>query len=395
VIRDGQRERMFAKYVKVRKLLEVYERGLVEWNAETNRFEKVVTFDFAAPLFPFGHSLSQTVDDRQYVYFGNPYPLVRVPATAEALADPAQYEAFTCLTAGSTLEKAKVERTPDGAARYAWKRNTPVPTPSEQAKWLRGGQLKPGEAILALRDVDTGKTVQAHSGSVAWNAYRKCYVMIVEEAGGTSYLGESWYAEADTPVGPWVYARKIVTHEKYSFYNLRHHPMFDQEGGRRIFFEGTYTTFFSGNDDPTPRYDYNQVMYALDLADPRLVLPVPIYEHTADAVQTLGRSRQGRAAFMAPDRAREGLVGVTRANAATGELAIGASSEALFYALPPDAKKPPATTIALYEWRKEGAADAPRFYAIEGRRGPDGYTRAKSPLCRVWRYPLAIELDGQ
>jgi hypothetical protein len=27
---------------------------------------------------------------------------------------------------------------------------------------------------------------------------------------------------------------------------------------------------FSGNPDKTPRYDYNQVMYRLDLADPRL-----------------------------------------------------------------------------------------------------------------------------
>ena len=44
-------------------------------------------------------------------------------------------------------------------------------------------------------------------------------------------------------------------------------------GGKTIFFEGTYTHTFSGNPDPTPRYDYNQILYRVDLADPRLKLP--------------------------------------------------------------------------------------------------------------------------
>ena len=50
--------------------------------------------------------------------------------------------------------------------------------------------------------------------------------------------------------------------------------MFDKDGGRVIFFEGTYTNMFSGNDDQTPRYNYNQIMYKLDLSDPRLRLPL-------------------------------------------------------------------------------------------------------------------------
>ena len=124
----------------------------------------------------------------------------------------------------------------------------------------------------------------AHGGSVYWNAYRGRWVMIaVESFGSTSFLGEVWYAEADTPLGPWVYARKVVTHDKYSFYNPKQHPMFDKEKGRIIYFEGTYTTTFSGNHDPTPRYDYNQVMYRLDLSDRRLALPVAIYEVTGRA----------------------------------------------------------------------------------------------------------------
>ena len=74
-------------------------------------------------------------------------------------------------------------------------------------------------------------------------------MIAVESFGSSSFLGEVWFAEADTPLGPWVYARKIVTHEKYSFYNPKQHPMFDKENGRIIYFEGTYTTMFSGNHD--------------------------------------------------------------------------------------------------------------------------------------------------
>ena len=95
--------------------------------------------------------------------------------------------------------------------------------------------------------------------------------MIFGQSGGsTSFLGEIWYAEADAPEGPWLKARKIVTHDKYSFYNPVHHPFLDQKGGRIIYFEGTYTATFSGAKFPTPRYDYNQILYRLDLADPRL-----------------------------------------------------------------------------------------------------------------------------
>jgi hypothetical protein len=48
-----------------------------------------------------------------------------------------------------------------------------------------------------------------------------------------------------------------------------------QENGKIIFFEGTFVTTFSGNPAPTPRYDYNQILYRIDLSDPRLVFPEP------------------------------------------------------------------------------------------------------------------------
>ena len=90
--------------------------------------------------------------------------------------------------------------------------------------------------------------------------------------------GELYHAEADTPEGPWVYAEKIVTHEAYNFYNPSPHPELAELDGRLVFFEGSYTTFLFDQTTPTPRYDYNQIMYGLDLADSRVILPVPVYD---------------------------------------------------------------------------------------------------------------------
>jgi hypothetical protein len=53
-------------------------------------------------------------------------------------------------------------------------------------------------------------------------------------------------------------------------YNVSHHPQFNQDGGRLIYFEGTYVETFSQAKVKTPRYNYNQMMYRLDLSDPRL-----------------------------------------------------------------------------------------------------------------------------
>ena len=152
----------------------------------------------------------------------------------------------------------------------SWKKDTAPLTPELQSALLRSGQLKPDEVLWNLRDADTDKPVTAHRGSVAWNDYRKRWTMIFTQHFGSSLLGEVWYTEADQPEGPWGKAKKVVTHDKYSFYNPAQHPYFAQQGGQVIYFEGTYTHTFSGNPTPTPRYDYNQMMYRLDLSDPRL-----------------------------------------------------------------------------------------------------------------------------
>lgn len=270
VLKDSGRERMFARYVKVKPPLSVYEQGLVEYNRDANKFEKLTTFDKDATVVPDGQTFLHTADGIEHVYFATPYPLVRVRANVDDIVKLPSYEAYTCLKEGSTLAAPQIDRGSDGRARYVWRKNAPAVDPAAQKKLIDAGHLKAEEALLQLRDRETGKPVFAHAGSVNWNAYRKKWVMITAQQFGTSLLGETWFAEEETPVGPWKDAVKIVTHDRYSFYNPKHHPMFDQEGGRIIYFEGTYTHTFSGNPHQTPRYDYNQIMYRLNLADPRL-----------------------------------------------------------------------------------------------------------------------------
>ena len=88
--------------------------------------------------------------------------------------------------------------------------------------------------------------------------------------GKPSNFGELWYAEADTPTGPWGKAVKVLTHENYTFYNPRLHPEFTPASSPVLIFEGTYTMQFADRPHPTPRYDYNQILYRLDLDDPAL-----------------------------------------------------------------------------------------------------------------------------
>jgi hypothetical protein len=185
-----------------------------------------------------------------------------VKADFKSATDPANYEAYV-----------PQPRDADGKLRWAWEKGARPLDVNAQERRINSGEMRGDETPFRLCDADGGgRSIRAQFGSVNWNAFRKKWVMIFCEQGGkSSFLGEIWYAEADVPEGPWRTARKIVTHDRYSFYNPVHHAFFDQEGGRYIYFEGTYTTTFSRESDTaTPRYDYNQIMYRLDLADERL-----------------------------------------------------------------------------------------------------------------------------
>ncbi len=378
---DNGRERLFAGYAKIKPPLETYERGLVEFDPESSTFRKVATYPIDAPNYPTGQAFVHRAGTADFVYFATAYPWIRVRAEPEALRHPDRFETFTCLAPqGLKDEPPRIERDPMGRPRWAWTSGAPAVSPAIQAQLIRSRQLAPGETIGQLRDLESGRPIVAHNGSVNWNDYRRRFVMIVCEAGGTSFLGETWYAEADTPLGPWVYARKVVTHDRYSFYNPKQHPMFDQDGGRLIYFEGTYTHTFSGNDQPTPRYDYNQVMYRLDLSDLRLNLPVAIYQRTRGGLGTFAQlgpdDNRLRVAFFALERPGPGTVAVR-------------SGEFEFHALAPDTTPAPGATVLLY---RRGADDPTRVELVTEDNLKDEERRASQPIGRVWRNPLAVAL---
>jgi len=417
VLRDQEgHERMFAHYVNVRggdKPFQIAELGLAEFDDQEERFRRVAVFPAETP-FPHGaHPVLHTDGGTEYVYYCDPYPLIRVPAQPEKLADPGAYEAFTPLRSDTRAAEQLLDRRADGSLVWAWKRATEPIHPREQQRLLRAGELQADEALLALRDVESGRPVSAHRGSVCWNDWRRRWVMIFCQQGGSSPLGEIWYAEADRLTGPWLYARKIVTHQRYSFYNPKQHPMFDQQGGRRIFFEGTYTAAFSGNNQPTPRYDYNQIMYRLDLADPRLSLPVAVYNFGAPALPerfATGAAAAGspgaRIAFWALDRAADQTLPVYGVGTSSGGpfLRVGSDGRAaeaaeaaedaqdaqdadgkpVFYVLRDDVQPAPEAAVLLWEY----ADRAGRLcYLPEGASVPEEFGRRGRALGYVWPHP--------
>ena len=231
---DQGHERMIATLARLKSMSEVLGRELVVFNDDKGTFDTLKKIDMKSPVRLTGHPFRHTVDGVEHIYSGESAPNVRVKADWKSVIDPREYEAYT-----------QVKST------WAWRKNA-VPS---------------GEP-LKLRDIETKKIFEAQYGSVCWNAFRHKWVMIVVQRGGkSSFLGEVWYAEADAPEGPWLDARKILTHDRYSFYNPVQHPKFDQEGGRIIYIEGTYATTFSRDGNPTPRYEYNQMMYRLDVSE--------------------------------------------------------------------------------------------------------------------------------
>ncbi|WZO98253.1 hypothetical protein EP7_005313 [Isosphaeraceae bacterium EP7] len=275
------RERMLAYYQRRQGLGAVLEEGFVEYDDESEQFKKVAAAPKDPWIMPAGHPFRVMKEGADYLYFTAPYPALRVRADRASYLDLAVYEGYTCLKPGTLYgDKDRVELDRDAAGKlvWAWKRGTPPLGPKEQAELVAAGKMTREESPFRLQDVDGGRPFLLHGGSCSWNEYRKKYVMIASEVLGATVLGEVWYSEADAPEGPWADARKIITHankpgDAHDFYNPTQHPFLDREGGRVIYLEGTYVNTFSGNPHPTPYYEYNQILYRLDLSDPRLKLP--------------------------------------------------------------------------------------------------------------------------
>lgn len=223
---DAQgRPHLVAVAQKVKADMRAYRWDLVEWDAATSSFRALRTIWAAdeghpkPPPLPEGHAVPWTDEEgRRWMLFGNTFPTLRTPATYEGWRDPANW---------TTLQAENTAVTPEG------------------------------------------QPIAAHRGHVAWHPWsRKWLAVFTQHGGKSSALGEVWLAEAATPRGPWINARKVVSHDDYTFYNPVLHPEFFRDDSPVVHFEGTYTTSFSGNKQPTPRWDYNQVLYQVDLSRP-------------------------------------------------------------------------------------------------------------------------------
>ncbi len=220
--------RLVGTFIKVRNYLEAYQCGLCVWDDAAERYDLLrVIWDKSEasperPPVPDGHpALWKDAAGKEWALFGNPFPNFRCPATFEAWQDASTWEV-----------------------------------------------LKPQESVA---DAGGGPAVRPHTGSIAWNAFRQRWVTVFMEAKGKpSAFGELWYAEAPTPTGPWGPALKILTHQNYTFYNPRLHPEFTPADSPVLLFEGTYTSEFADRPAITPRWNYNQILYRLDLDDPAL-----------------------------------------------------------------------------------------------------------------------------
>lgn len=256
------------------------EHGLARFNDSQEIFQRYQVYPLDAPINAAGHSFEVTVDSEEYIYFSESYPNIRVKKTWNDVNDPSKWEAFTPLLQGTRYNAVNppLELDSQGVPVYGWKTNTDPLTTERLEELVQNGHLNREESPFRLKDVESGNAVRLHRASVAWNDYRNRWVMIGNQSFGDSFLGEVWYAEAPTPEGPWENALKVATHhngsENYTFYNPMQHPYFKEEGGRFIYFEGTYANTFSGNPTATPLYDYNQMMYRLDLSTiPTLYAP--------------------------------------------------------------------------------------------------------------------------
>jgi hypothetical protein len=244
-------EAMIAHYSRRKGLADQLEHGLCQYDDATDTFQPIIELPLNEKWrHPHGHPIIHEHEGKKWLLSGNPGLNVRVPATLEAVRDAKQYEAFA-------WEKKE----------WVWQAAL-SPTGSEQeAKLVKIGTLAAENTrFLPSNAAEPKERVQLHNGSVRWNAHRKKWVLLAGQYGGKpSFLGEVWYAEADSPTGPFAKAVKVATHDRMTFYNVCQHEFLDADGGRTIHFEGTYTADFSGNPVKTPRYEYNQILYRLDL----------------------------------------------------------------------------------------------------------------------------------
>ncbi len=380
------KEHLYARVANIRDIGYAHDWHLMRFHEDKQEFESIVRWDQKHDHHDSAHPfLGKTEDGVTYYYL---YPSYRVEATLEGISNLESYEAWTCVSgagripAADQLSDVGIDRDETGRPQYSWKPGAHRLERDKMANLIEKGLLSADEDWSRTLDVETGSAVPWRRGSLYWNAFRNRWIAIV-----TAKPGDVWFCEADTPTGPWSYARRIVQHDRYNFYNPTQHPFFDQDHGRVIFFEGTYSATFSQAAVKTPRYDYNQIMYRLQLDDARLALPAPVYRIKTNE----GKEFYGMREKVISENAWDDIV------------------EIAFYAVPPSAAHP--SLIPFFESDIDGRQVVTSagtegnvlFHALPASildREPTGLELAGKWECRALTpdknaFPFTLQITGQ
>lgn len=241
VLPDSQgAEHLVATYVKIKNRLEPVEYGLCEWDEKIESFvpQRVLWTqkdgNARRPdslLVPDGQPVRfRPQVGQEKLLFVNPFAEVQMLYSYEAWLDPSSWT---------------------------------LPTTQEANGWRDGIWT---DSEVSESSIAESTPVKAHRGDMAWSSRLGKWVMIFTQIGGeSSFLGEVWYTSSESPLGPWDAPTPVVTHKNYSFYNpIIYEHALNQESPY-LYFEGTYTAEFADHAEKTPRFDYNQVLYRLDL----------------------------------------------------------------------------------------------------------------------------------
>jgi hypothetical protein len=362
--------------------------GLMEFNPATETFvllfeETEATADANPSVYgPSASVMELNVSGSDYFYYMKKH-LSRSGNDYASVTNLGTYEAFTCLDPGEKMNGASTQVNRSGGNLvWSWQILTDPIGNQEMNELVSHGLMNDNERWIRPYDVLTGSSLNFNDSSVMYNAYRQRYCMIMQENGGVaSDMGEWWYMESDTPMGPWTYARQIVTHAEYGFNHPCFHPYFSVNNGAKMLFSGTIDKADSGTRTALKGYDYTQIMYLLDLADKRLAVPVPVYALAAApndlktgehyTVNQTGRSLP----FLAYDRhitETEAWIysaGTERLTSSTNPADYPGAN---FFALPASSTNAPSTASLLYETNSGGN------YSYSTQSGG-------TPICWVWK----------
>ncbi len=268
-------KRILGHFVRVKSFLpeyKLYEQGMAIYSDLNKRFQRLLDYPLDAPITPRGHAFEYSSEGEDYIYFNSAYPNVRVRKNWLAITDIAQWQAYSPFRENTRYDpdNPPLERDGNGKVIYGWKKNTSPLSPKIIDQLVSNGYIEREQTPFRLVEWGSGREISMAFGSVNWNSYRDSWIMIGTSAMDESALGEVWFAEAPAPEGPWEYAVKIATHHgpdgNYTFYNPASPPFLSQQDHRVIYFMGTYSTTPFGTAPATPLYDYNQIMYRLDLS---------------------------------------------------------------------------------------------------------------------------------